>query len=124
MKTTLTIEESAKLIKLGVDPKLASKTIVTDEYNEQWENFQHPIFGLTDLLSILPKEIEYNGLTYGLNTWVESAVWNVEYCAEKGVYDFLIDSNIDAPELIDALNQLLIWCLEQGHCKCGKGGGR
>lgn len=152
-KTELTIEESARLIELGVDAKLASKCLLyfCDEFDEplaSWDLYkengkvfcaveeaygrsvesrivsmnadfdqsakeENPIFDLSDLLSILPKEIEYDGLTYGLNMWVEDAVWNVEYCAEKGVYDFLIDSNIDAPELIDALYQLLIWCLTE-----------
>ena len=110
MNTRLTIEESARLIKLGVDEKLASG------YEEDAKNCRYaPVFTLTDVLSILPKEIEYDGLIYGVNIWVDGSVWNVEYSAEKGVYDFLINSNIDSPELIDALNQLLIWCFENHY---------
>ena len=143
MKTTLTVEESQRLIDLGVDPKMAS--MVSWKQTETWArksvlpNKEHltlkpfkpmvigferfetkDVFTLTDILRILPKEIEHNGLTYGLNMWVENATYFVEYCAENGVYDYLIDSNISAPELIDALNALLIWVLENGHLKTEK----
>ena len=48
MKTELTIEESARLIELGVDAKLATRSLITNERR----------FKLEDLFSILPKEIE------------------------------------------------------------------
>ena len=125
MKTTLTIEEAARLIELGVDAKLASKCDSAMKVCASGRGIirlseSRPIFTLTDLLSILPKEIGYNDLTYGFNMWVENATYFVEYCAENGIYDYLIDSNISAPELIDVLNQLLIWCLENGHLKTEK----
>ncbi len=59
MKTKLTPKQSQRLIKLGVDPSKASATIVTDEYNEATDNFQHPIFSFFDILSLLPKEIGF-----------------------------------------------------------------
>ncbi len=45
MKTELTVEESAKLIELGVDPKLASKCLLyfCDEYDEplaSWDRYE------------------------------------------------------------------------------------
>ena len=58
MKTLLTVEESQRLIDLSVDPKMASESVLTDEYNEQSKSFRHPLFALTDILSILPKEIK------------------------------------------------------------------
>lgn len=63
MKTTLTIEESARLIELGIDPKLASKWEIVDATDENDPNSfldyeEYPIFDLSDILSILPKEIK------------------------------------------------------------------
>lgn len=120
MKTALTIEESARLIELGVDPTLASKEVATTIYEREYNDPRHPIFTLSDILSILPKEIAYDGLTYGLNIWVENATYFVEYCVENGVYDYLINSDISATELIDAFYHLLIWYLENGHLKTEK----
>ena len=122
MKTQLTIEESARLIELGVDAKLASATIVTDEYNEQWENFQHPIFGLTDILSILPKEIKHKGDPYGLDmNWDDN--WEVSYFNAINFVTPYKEGSIAfeiAPELIDALNQLAIWVITNGNLKTEK----
>lgn len=119
MKTTLTIEESARLIELGVDPKLASKKEFVDihpevlkgnaEYARPWGWF--PRFTLADILSILPKEIEFinrddTGCHFRLG--IE---WNVslkEWAVGCGMYK-------SAPELIDALYQLLIWMLENNY---------
>lgn len=116
MKTTLSIEESQKLIELGVDAKLASENVVTDEYNEQWENFRHPIFRLEDILSILPKEID----GYHLNISAGKIEWYVSY-ENIGINNtMLVKWDAAAPELIDALNSLLIWTIEQGHLKTEK----
>ena len=115
MKTELTIEESARLIELGVDAELASHTEnnfyngITDKEFKVWHRFT-----LTDLLSILPKEIDgyhlnIEAITEGYNVgyllWGEDAPW----C---GVIE---DSKCErfAPELIDALNQLAIWLLTE-----------
>lgn len=140
MKTHLTIKESAKLIELDVDAKMAS--MVSWKQTEDWQrksvlpNKEHltmkpfrpmvmgferfdckDIFTLTDILSILPKEIEYNGLTYGLNMWVDKGIWYLEYVAEIrfNQWDTLTTDNFEYPELIDSLYQLLIWVIENGH---------
>lgn len=110
MKTELTIEESAKLIELGVDPKLASKEFATTIYEQKYNDPRHPIFTLSDIISILPKEIEDNGVTEDLNIIMsnDSVYVSYPYIHER------LKVFIVAPELIDALYQLLIWCLEQG----------
>ena len=113
MKTILTIEESQRLIDLGVDPKLASmKEFVpihpevlkgNAEYAKPWGWF--PKFRLEDILSILPKEI--NG--YHLN--IEASEQGYEVCYKLwDTYHFM--GATESPELIDALYSLLIWCLE------------
>ena len=105
MKTTLTVEESQRLIELGVDPKMASReTFIFDK-----------IFTLYDLLSILPKEIDGYELNMSANKceyFVSYILWDT---MDEGDYikDILSFKQFSAPELIDALNQLLIWCLEQ-----------
>ena len=126
MKTTLTIEESGRLIELGVDASLASKCRVQHEVDDKVEyrivphdefcyemaslNPQ-PIFDLSDLLSILPKEID--GYHLKIGTYHDE--WYAEYNSIRfGGGCFY------APELIDALNQLAIWCLENGHLKTEK----
>lgn len=107
MKTKLTIEESARLIELGVDAKLASfQECVTGTW----------VFTLTDILSILPKEID----DYYLNISAYMAEWCVSYERTSCCDNFEIKCSRSAPELIDALNQLAIWAIEQGHLKTEK----
>ena len=132
MKTQLTIEESARLIELGVDAKLAS--MVSWKQTEDWQrksvldNKEHltlkpfrpvvmgferfdckDIFTLTDILSILPKEIDERNLSMEHES--EFKQWCVGYNLLH------LES---APELIEALNQLAIWSLENGHLKTEK----
>ena len=115
MKTELTIEESAKLIELDVDKKLASiKEFVpihpevlkgNAEYAKPWGWM--PKFTLTDILSILPKEIKDSVL--GMEYDSEFKQWWAGYNAV---------SLKSAPELIDALYQLLIWTIENKVYGC------
>ena len=156
MKTKLTIEESARLIELGVDPKLASSDSFFLREEKRTEYFArierltgkrdfpkgvfskiekpyangfstrhlyHKIFTLTDILSIMPKEIDRKELVI-LNGNKTSICGYGEYDSQQGLYGKNADGVIDgiypqiyAPELIDALNQLLIWAIEQGHLK-------
>ncbi len=120
MKTQLTVEESAHLIELGVDAKLASKHTLGVQTPTDIPNVYHkvgggePIFSLSDLLSILPKEID----DYHLSIEVSNKGYDVDYELWDSIEDrtFFMGSSF-APELIDALYQLLIWCLENGHLK-------
>ena len=112
MKTELTIEESASLIELGVDKKLASMKEFVHIYPEVLKGYAEyakpwgwmPKFTLTDLLAILPKEI---------------GIEDFEMRTDRGnwvaMYRVLNGSCFFAPELIDALYQLLIWVIENGH---------
>ena len=126
MKTILTVEESQRLIELGVDPKLAksvcldfngtyayisgeeTKTVV-DWVNMEYYTEQPVVFTLTDILSILPKEIKQvkkHPMTMVVYWHSINNEWNA-------YYDYSELSPIkSSPELIDALNQLLIYVLE------------
>lgn len=127
MKTKLTLEESARLIELGIDLKMASECVSAMKVYASGRGIirlpeSNPIFTLPDLLSILPKEIDYNGLTYELNLWVYKATWYIEYVVETefNQWDALNTDNFDSPELIDALYQLLIWAIENNYVKPNK----
>ena len=125
MKTELTIEESAKLIELGVDKKLASmKEFVpihpevlkgNAEYAKPWGWM--PKFTLTDILSILPKSYfseEYYD-TMNLSIEVLNGKWFVNYRYYCGGELAAQDVEREATELIGALYQLLIWTIDNGY---------
>lgn len=133
MKTELTLEQSARLIELGVDASKASATkyeisetetycgyareiVVVDGYIDDYLCREN-IFTLADILELLPKEIKnVYGDPYGLNLnwdkdW-EAAYFNVAqfmFC-QGGVLHYCT-----APELIDALHELLVWCINNKH---------
>ena len=117
MKTQLTIEESARLIELGVDEMLASEERISSSTNNRgWGGttiMGRSIYTLTDILSILPKEIEIDGEQEDLNIVMDNSNALVGYPKfhEKHGCAFI------SPELIDALNKLLFWCLKNGHLK-------
>ncbi len=110
MKTTLSIEESARLIELGVDAKLASHKESNFYNGISSEEFKicH-LFTLTDILAILPKEITIIAESENLNIVMDdngALVGYPEFYEKHGCA-------FTAPELIDALNQLLCWTLER-----------
>lgn len=68
---------------------------------------EHPIFDLSDILALLPKELEvyYDGdvIPYHLVITTNCNGWEASY------YDN--ETLKTASELIDALYELLVWCL-------------
>ncbi len=114
MKTELTIEKSQRLIELGIDANRASKTVSTTINEEEYNDPKHYIFALTDLLSILPKEIKHGTTTYHLNIDyppIEQVA--VRYITEDDDFDSLYGMMCD--ELIDALYKLTIWLIENKY---------
>lgn len=109
MKDTLTKEQSRHLIELGVPREKASKDrISTVEMNV------YSIFTLTDLLEILPKEIGGHGFMIIYHNENDDIYPN-NYVV---TYDNLLGSDAGiAEELIDALYELAVFCLENGHLK-------
>ncbi len=112
MKTQLTASESTKLIELGVSPERASMRESSAAYGNGSRGImkvpETPIFTLTDILDILPKEIE----DYHLSIESFKETHYTTYIRDN--YDDYLIPNKDAPELIDALYSLLVWCLEKG----------
>jgi len=118
MKTELTIEQSQRLIELGVNPYLASSKVV--EKHPITENeLQYPIFTIADLLSILPKKIEAE--IQNVRRIVQLEVrwydrlrdcWLVRY---SDLHGDIVDDKTPAKlahELIDALYSLAVWLIE------------
>lgn len=108
MKTTLTIEQSAELIKRGVDAYKASAIKANRDPVSLWTNRGEPMFTLYDLLSLLPKHIPFANAEWYLNIqWeISWGKWLVQYL------DFDHDDEVvneeEAPELIDALYMLTL----------------
>ncbi len=111
MKTTLTIEQSAELIKRGVSKDKASRR--TPDYHDT------PIFALADLLSLLPKKITFGHRTncrLKIQPIISvkdatSEVWQACYLHTS------LKANAEAEELIDALFSLLCWAIDHNHVK-------
>ena len=110
MKTELTKEQSQHLIDLGVPKEKASEF---EPFDKQDDGVF--IFTLTDLLKILPKEIKtedniyrqtmlWGGFSYFVGYRIhDTDRWLFQICLTK--------------ELIDALYELTIWCIENGYLK-------
>lgn len=127
MKTTLTIEQSAELIKRGVSKYKASEveklykptmTQAGKVINVYADNA--PLFTLADLFTMLPKGIFYNGLSCKLRI---TSWYDEPYFAgyENQVGKYIMGNPYDAPfsadELIDVIFQLLCWAIDHNHVK-------
>ena len=122
LKTQLTAEQSAKLIELGVSPERASMRESSVAYGNGARGIMkappnshlHP-----RRFSLAPTEENYIRASHQLP--IEDAadyIFKRPYL--RGVASVLsahIKANAEAPELIDALYSLLLWCLEKGYVK-------
>lgn len=119
MKTALTAEQSAELIKCGVSegivttriPKVNGRGFIV-EYS--------PIFTLADVCALLPKGVIHNGLSCKLRI---TSWYDEPYFAgyENQVGKYIMGNPYDAPfsaeELIDAIFALLCWAIDHNHVK-------
>ena len=117
MKTTLTIEQSAELIKRGVSegivttriPKVNGRGFIV-EYS--------PIFTLTDLLSLLPNNYPGDELDSGdkrVYLTITAVDWN-RWMAKYSTVNKVIAARIH-DEMIDAVYELLLWTIDHNHVK-------
>lgn len=128
MKTELSKEQSKHLIDLGVGSDKASKCWVTDPNDDESKQLVNhdeycyecaalkpqPVFTLTDMLSIIPKWIKYRNMLLWLQIRVDEyqELWCCEY--EGGPYGCdNADTFQSAEELIDALYELLVYCINE-----------
>lgn len=103
MKATLTIEQSAELIKRGVK---------RDRMNLNFE----PIFNIEDLLSLLPKEIKRDSLDrpYVLHIIREE---DRTIAAYRRDWDSITGADKRTSEFIDSLYESLLWAIDHNHVK-------
>lgn len=121
MKTTLTPEQSATLIAKGIRADKASeRTPDWNDINNTGKPIERrgllPIFTLADILSLLPKSIEYNGYAEAkLNIYTRPhrrECWVAKYIVSAKTIPY----DGAGEELIDALYEVL-WKLLDNHVK-------
>ena len=132
MKTTLTIQESAELIKRGVPNNRASDFEAASSTSPRGIGGQvimaRPIFTLADLFALLPKDIEmdFPNADGGIDT--EDCYLCTQWCINGDYADnhqwcvfytpgFQVVGDSCAKELIDALYKCLIWAIDNNHIK-------
>ena len=115
MKTTLTPEQSATLIAKGISADKASEIAEYDDEVSQWTHRGAPIFTLADICELLPKELMIDGVTYYLNMLCMET-WVANYINAVGD-DYVTGILHSTTELIDALYNLLLWCLDNNLIK-------
>lgn len=136
MKTTLTIEQSAELIKRGVKADKASMVCidfngtyayvcgeeahtVRDCVNGQFYVEESRVFTLADLFSLLPKKITFGHRT-NCRLKIQPIISSKDCISEVWQACYLhtsLKANAEAPELIDALYNLLLWAIDNNHVK-------
>ena len=117
MKTTLTIEQSAELIKRGVSEEKASEYKLNPAFDGlalEWKK-PSPVFTLADLLSLLPKKIT---LEPGMNACLNIFMADDDYC----VTSYTLSNNasivaIGPCEPIDSFYRTLLWAIDHNHVK-------
>lgn len=108
MKEFLTIEESARLIELGVDKNLVDIVSANEPYYPDDVEFS-----LGALLSILPKKITDRRDIYNLTIGVNSEdLWYAKYLNEHECWDSL-NSYQEAHELCDCIYDMIVWLKEK-----------
>lgn len=105
MKTTLTIEQSEHLIKLGIDYHKSSAYSNSNIHNYP---LKKPLFAIVNLLDLLPKCI--TKCNAYLNMVGHPDEWWVGY--ENEIITLVGFASI---EFIDALYELLCWVIENGY---------
>lgn len=120
MKTELTIEQSQRLIELGVNANKTSKssgiTALGNGIRGVVKTQQKPVFTLTDLLSLLPKKRDgyYLSITAAMvdvDSMEISDGWMACYVSDEMKAESP-NSIFQSLELIDALYRLTIWCIK------------
>lgn len=118
MKTTLTIEQSAELVKRGVSPERATRVplCATSPDEPRWSE---PIFTLTDMLSLLPKEVIADTRFCKNETCPINIRWDYTMGIWFVVYELvsLPDGIGEDSELINALFSTLLWAIDNNHVK-------
>ena len=110
MKTTLTAEQSAALIKRGVNPDKASQSFAVAQAAANVRGLvripPQPIFTLADLFALLPKTICEDYSSYDLAIFADN-VWEAAYIGWSSAEIEESRYSGHGVELIDALLSLV-----------------
>lgn len=120
IKDRLTVEESEELINLGIPWYYA--TILRTEVPSRSCGFRDVhFFTLTNLLDLIPKVIRIENKKYffilqTLSENLNTGLWISGYAdTERN-----INPNFKSEQPIDAITQVVKWCLEKGYLKFDK----
>lgn len=117
MKTKLTAEQSQRLFSLGIPIWKAS--IFRADCPARVVGFRDEhLFTIKDLIELIPKVIEDYEQVF--NFRMEYFNFNNEWYVGHYIYGICLQSNVSwqgfhSAELIDALYELIEWCIEQGE---------
>lgn len=102
MKRELTIEQSKKLLELGLNPDKASKRVALGT---------QPIFDLADLLNVLPRSLVFGD---GTDVCLHIQTWPVNtYAVNYHVTGSRINIiSVCAEEFIDAVYEAIVELME------------
>lgn len=116
MKTELTIEQSRQLNECGISASTYASSVLTfNDSVSEWTNRGTPIFTLTDIIKLVPTNKPFAFAEHYLNIYFELAGhrWVVQYLDYDKDDDVIVEKS--APELIDALFLLCLWCIDKGY---------
>lgn len=123
MKQQLTKEQSRRLIELGVPTEKASASIAEETQGDGC-SWTYPVFTIGDLLEVLSKEIYVEkslcGSEKSLTIIIENELAVATYSYYDGEDTYSDCAKICKKELIDALFDLAVWCIENGYIKTEK----
>lgn len=125
MKEKLNKEQSQQLLDLGIDPSYASSELIENIYQKHYNDPKPKIFTYFDLRKLLPPEIIWEGQRYPLVITYGCDVPESDHDLWFAYYDLLLENIADrgegdfpcAKEEIDALFELLLWCIKKGLIK-------
>jgi hypothetical protein len=110
MNACTSIEQSKKLIELGIDRETSDvfywceKDLRIGGYKAQSEEFDIPAWSLSALIGLIPDKIQFEGNTYYLNIkktkieYLGPVTWEGQLC-----------KSFEADNLIDAVFKAICW---------------
>jgi len=116
------IEQSKKLIELGVDRKTSDMCYPKDAFSPHYEEprcvrslagLALSAWSLDALLKLMPKSID-DGQVY---TFSLLPTWDKTWCAVYGTDDYDVAHSVEEKEPLNAVYKMLLWVIKNGYLK-------
>lgn len=107
MKQQLTKEQSQRLIELGLPTEKASASVVEEKQGNGC-SWTYPVFTIGDLLEVLPKDLG----VCGFDTLIMEVQEKCGKYTWRALYYDSAGASFGHAELIDALYELVVWCIK------------